>query len=138
MNRTARCLCGELSVEVSGEPKVCLVCHCTNCQRRTGSVFGAGAYFANEQIISKQGQPKKFDLNTDSGKSLTSHFCGQCGSTHYLEAEMFPGMVGIPVGCFTDPDFPEPRLSVWNQSKYHWVSLPDGWHHLQQQGPENN
>jgi len=37
--------CGELQVVVTGEPDVAVACHRLECQRRTGSVFGARAYF---------------------------------------------------------------------------------------------
>lgn len=137
MEREARCMCGQLSIKVQGDPSVCLVCNCNNCQRRTGSVFGVGAYFLHDQIVDKQGTPKKFHITSDSGNAIDSFFCSNCGSTLYLEAELFAGMVGIPVGCFTDPDFPEPTMSAWNQSKYHWVKHPEHWINMPQQTPDN-
>ena len=45
MTRTAHCSCGALRVEVSADPDAVGVCHCGECQRRTGSVFGVGAFF---------------------------------------------------------------------------------------------
>ena len=42
----ASCSCGQLSIEVHGEPRGVGVCHCLACQRRTGSVFAALASFA--------------------------------------------------------------------------------------------
>lgn len=137
MERTARCLCGELSIKVEGEPSICLACNCTNCQRRTGSVFGVGAYFKNDQLIEKQGSFKQFNNPSDSGQSIVSSFCPNCGSTVFIEAEMFKGMTGIPVGCFNEPNFPQPSMSVWNQSKYTWVEFPEHWHKLNKQGPPN-
>jgi hypothetical protein len=44
MTRTAHCSCGALRVEVAGEPDAVVACHCGQCQRRTGSVFGVGAF----------------------------------------------------------------------------------------------
>ncbi|MDB5537376.1 MAG: hypothetical protein JWQ65_2251, partial [Devosia sp.] len=34
-SRTASCSCGQLSIEVEGEPGGVGVCHCLACQRRT-------------------------------------------------------------------------------------------------------
>ena len=45
-SRTASCCCGQLRIEVRGEPRGVGVCHCLACQRRTGSVFAALAAFA--------------------------------------------------------------------------------------------
>ena len=50
MIRTARCCCGALRAETTGEPNFVVACHCTECQRRTGSPFGVGAYFPKTQV----------------------------------------------------------------------------------------
>ena len=50
MTRTAHCSCGALRVEVSADPDAVVACHCGECQRRTGSMFGVGAYFKKEHI----------------------------------------------------------------------------------------
>ena len=47
MTKTAHCCCGALRVEASADPDTVSVCHCGECQRRTGSVFGVGAFFKN-------------------------------------------------------------------------------------------
>lgn len=49
--REAACQCGRLVIRCSGEPAAVSLCHCLDCQRRTGSVFGVGAFFAREQIL---------------------------------------------------------------------------------------
>ncbi len=63
MSRKASCSCGELQVEVNGEPKVVVACSCASCQKRTGSVFGVSAYFANDQVVAKNGEFKSFTVN---------------------------------------------------------------------------
>jgi hypothetical protein len=45
MARTAHCCCGALRVEASADPDTVSACHCGECQRRTGSVFGVAAFF---------------------------------------------------------------------------------------------
>ena len=45
-SRTASCSCGQLRIQVEGEPRGVGVCHCLACQRRTGSVFAALAGFS--------------------------------------------------------------------------------------------
>ncbi|WNC68809.1 GFA family protein [Thalassotalea nanhaiensis] len=137
MNRVARCTCGDLSIKVQGEPKLSLACNCVNCQRRTGSVFGVSAYFDNNSIIEKTGCPSHFQGESDSGKKITTSFCSKCGSTVFWEADFFHGLVGIAVGCFSDPDFPEPSTAAWTDSKHKWVSFPEYWHCLKKQESKN-
>jgi len=43
--RQAQCACGSLRVETTAEPKLVLMCHCEECQRRTGAPYGVSAYF---------------------------------------------------------------------------------------------
>jgi hypothetical protein len=50
MMKTAHCCCGALRVEISADPDLVGVCHCGECQRRTGSVFGVNAYFKREYV----------------------------------------------------------------------------------------
>jgi hypothetical protein len=38
--RTAACNCGQLCITCEGEPVRVSMCHCLECQRRTGAVFG--------------------------------------------------------------------------------------------------
>ncbi len=40
MTREAACHCGQLRLEVTGEPQTVSICNCLACQRRTGSAFG--------------------------------------------------------------------------------------------------
>ncbi len=49
--RTARCQCGALSATTACEPGSVVVCSCAECQRRSGSVFGANAYFKRDDIV---------------------------------------------------------------------------------------
>ncbi len=41
--RTGGCLCGAVRYEVSGEPYIAGLCHCTKCRKLTGSAFSATA-----------------------------------------------------------------------------------------------
>lgn len=137
MERVARCLCGELSIRVKGDPKLSLACNCTNCQRRTGSAFGISALYENSSILEKSGNPKHFQAKSDSGNNIRTSFCPACGTSVYWELDFFPGLTGVAGGCFTDPDFPEPTAAVWNQSKYKWVEFPAHWHKMERQETKN-
>ncbi len=127
--RTARCACGQLSAMVSGEPVRVSVCHCRQCQRRTGSPFGQQARFPRQAVV-VEGEAHRFERTADSGNRITFYFCPQCGSTVYYELEVEPELFGLPVGCFADPAFPPPVYSVYETHKHDWVRLPDSVEHL--------
>ena len=125
MERTASCACGALSVRVEGEPSAVAVCNCLQCQKRTGSVFGVGAYYPNEQVLEKSGKSQAYERSSDSGRKIVGHFCPICGSTVFWEPEFLKRHTGVAVGCFASPDFPTPGLVAWSASKHDWVRFPD-------------
>lgn len=124
--RVARCACGGISATTEGEPTFVVQCHCTECQRRTGSPFGVLAYF-RRQNVALEGAPKTYTRRVgDSERTVTDYFCPNCGGTVYCTVDLRPQHVGIAVGNFADPAFVAPARSVWTQHKHHWVSLlPD-------------
>jgi hypothetical protein len=34
-------------------------------------------------------------------------------------------MVGVPVGGFGDPEFPQPAVSIYDECRHKWLNLPD-------------
>ena len=52
--REAACHCGQLRLEVSGDPFSVSICHCLACQRRTGSAFGMQAGFKADQVAGRR------------------------------------------------------------------------------------
>ena len=122
--RLASCCCGQLRTEVLGEPISVSVCHCHACQRRTGSVFGAQAYFARESVAIK-GHGTQFVRVGDEGGRFTFTFCPKCGSTVFYVEEGDEQHIAIRVGALADSRFPPPTVSVNEERRHSWVSLPD-------------
>ena len=52
----------------------------------------------------------------------------RCGATVYYWTD--PEHIAVPVGAFADPNFPAPRVSVWEDRMHPWVGLPDGIEHI--------
>lgn len=129
--RPSRCCCGALKAVCEGEPARVLLCNCTECQRRTGSIFGVAAYYPQSQVLIA-GLPKTYRRASDSGRSLAFYFCDTCRTTVFLELEAFPRMYGVAAGAFADPGFIAPQLSVWTQHQHEWVHLPDDVERLPQ------
>ena len=123
--RTASCTCGQLSIEVQGEPVGVGVCHCLACQRRTGSVFAALAAFPAPYTVS--GTATEYVRTGDHGAKFRFRFCPICGSTVYhTEEGVDRDFVAVAVGAFADPSFPPPEDSVYDCRRHPWVQLPPG------------
>ena len=127
--KTAKCNCGSLTATVSGEPDAVVACSCTDCQRRTGSVIGVGAYYPAERVVIS-GAYTAWDRIAASGKTFRQNFCPTCGTSVFFIAELKPGVIGIAVGAFADKDFPKPMRSVWEQTQHDWLGLPEGIQHF--------
>lgn len=124
-SRTASCSCGQLRIEVQGEPRGVGLCHCFECQRRTGSVFASLASFAAPWRVT--GQATEYTRAGDQGARFTFRFCPVCGSTLFHTEDGFEERsVGVAVGAFADPGFPPPQVSVYDCRRHPWVTLPPG------------
>ena len=125
LSRTASCSCGQLQIEVQGEPRGVGVCHCLACQRRTGSVFAALAGFAAPYKVF--GIATEYVRVGDQGAKFKFRFCPVCGTTVFHTEEGYEqSSVAVAVGAFADPSFPAPEDSVYDCRRHPWVQLPPG------------
>ncbi len=123
-SRTASCSCGQLRIEVEGEPRGVGLCHCLACQQRTGSVFAALASFsAPFRVI---GAATQYVRVGDQGARFVFRFCPVCGTTVFHTEEGNTNSVSVAVGAFADPSFPAPRISIYDSRRHPWVRLPPG------------
>jgi hypothetical protein len=125
--RRASCSCGQLTVEVEGDPVRVSICHCLACQRRTGSAFGMQARWPREQVRI-EGDATEYVRISDEGEERSFFFCPRCGATVYFGID--PERIAVPVGAFADPNFPAPCVSVWEDRMHPWVGLPDEIEHI--------
>lgn len=121
-SRRATCSCGQLEVTTEGEPFAVYVCHCLECQRRTGSVLAGGGRFLLEHVRVR-GRSREYVRVSDKGEGRTFHFCPECGTTVYWFWESAPEAVSVAVGAFADPAFPPPVVSVFEGRRHSWLDL---------------
>ena len=122
-DREAACSCGQLQVTVRGDPIRVAMCHCLECQRRTGSIFGVQAFYLREQVRLAKGIAKRYARRADSGRTVTFNFCPECGGTVFFgNPSNAPELIAVAVGMFADPDFEKPRHSVWEKRQHPWTT----------------
>jgi hypothetical protein len=120
VTRVASCSCGQLRLNCEGEPVRVSICHCLECQKRTGSVFAVQARFPRE-AVTIEGRASQWTRTGDSGGSATLNFCPVCGSTVSWQAVEMPDFVAVAVGAFADPNFPPPSVSVYEERLHPWA-----------------
>jgi hypothetical protein len=123
--REAACHCGQLRLEVEGEPFAVSICNCLDCQRRTGSAFGMQAGFKPSQV-QISGTYKDHSRISDEAdqKEHVFHFCPECGSQVFYTEPTEPDVIVVAVGSFADPTFPPPTESSYDSRRHPWIGLP--------------
>lgn len=120
--REASCRCGQLRARCTGEPVRVSVCHCLNCQKRSGSAFAAQARWPDTSI-EMTGVAREWSHVGENGSSAIFRFCPSCGGTVAYVHDGMPGLTAIPLGAFADPSFPPPSYSVYEGRKHSWVTI---------------
>ena len=126
MNHQARCSCEQLKLTYQGDIKRMSMCHCFECQKRTGSAFGIQTRLERNKVTI-EGQSTEHVRMGDEGGKIKLHFCPSCGSTvfWYIDVEGFKDSIVVAAGAFEDQTLPAPTFSVYEARKHHWVDLPN-------------
>ncbi|KAI0024033.1 Mss4-like protein [Xylariomycetidae sp. FL0641] len=82
---TVRCQCGAVSFPApAAAPITVFHCHCTECQKQSGSAFGTSAIFPSEGLFpltpALAGKLRMYSRVTDSGNTMDGYFCSTCGT----------------------------------------------------------
>ncbi len=125
------CVCGAVRYAVSGDPLRVTVCHCTWCQRRTGSGFAVEpAFWADKVVVSGGPLTKYRHVSDESGRWLDIEFCPACGTTIGMTLEWRPGIRLIDAGTFDDPGWIRSDRHLFRhifmRSAQRWSIVPDG------------
>ncbi|PXA85067.1 aldehyde-activating protein [Nostoc sp. 3335mG] len=121
--RTASCSCGALTAACEGEPVRVSVCHCLECQKRSGSAFAVQARFPADQVAIS-GEWREWMRIGDEGSHARFRFCPTCSSIVFYAVDEMPNFVIVPVGGFADPTFPQPRVTVYEGRQHPWLEIP--------------
>lgn len=73
------CTCGAVRYRLKARPMFVHCCHCTWCQRESGSAFAVNALIEASQVELLQGEPVATKLPSMSGKGQTFWRCAECG-----------------------------------------------------------
>ncbi len=122
---TGGCLCGEIRYECQGEPLRSFICHCTDCQQFTGSVFAAVLIFPKESFRILSGTPNGHTVTAESGNKVEREFCGKCGASLFEVLEKRPDFIAVSAGSIDDKAAFKPSYQVWTQSQVDTIRVND-------------
>lgn len=118
------CLCGGVRYEFDAEPAMTAVCHCTHCQKTSGSAFSVvlGVPAGSVRLV-RSGSLATFEYTGTSGQPVLRKFCRVYGAPVISDAAAFPGLLFVKAGTLDDRSRIEPGLHIWTNSAQPWVAI---------------
>ena len=131
------CRCDRVRFKVSAAPLLTMACHCTGCQRMTGSAYSLSAVIPSDAFAVARGEPVIGGLHGPH----RHFFCGYCMSWMFTRPEGFDAIVNVRATLLDDPSWYVPYAETMTSEKLPWVTTPavhsfekfpamEDWQHL--------
>ena len=118
------CSCGAVKFRLTGAPMFVHCCHCTDCQRQTGSAFVLNALIEADRVQLLQGDTRSSPQPTDSGRPHVVHRCPDCGTALWSNYGGREEIRFVRVGTLDERAILPPDVHIYTRSKQPWVKLP--------------
>jgi hypothetical protein len=123
------CHCGAIRYEATVDPARTAICHCTDCQKLTGSAYRVSVPARDGSFRLQSGTPTVYVKVGDSGARRAQAFCSNCGSPLYTYDADAPGTIGLRVGCIDERASLIPTKQKWCRSALPWTGNLAGLDH---------
>jgi hypothetical protein len=120
---TGGCLCGGVRFELSEPPLFASYCHCTRCQRRTGTAASAQARIAPGSIRITAGEELVRSYVPEGG--FAKDFCSACGSALWSRSPADGTITAVRLGAFDGDPGVRPEYRQYVAYAAVWEPLPD-------------
>lgn len=117
------CLCGAVRFQVSGPILSAGYCHCTHCQRRTGTGSSANCRVRRESLQILAGIEYLRSFKPPVG--VPKLFCSICGSALFSGDFETHEEVAVRLGAFDEDPGVRPQYRQFVDSAAIWESIPD-------------
>ena len=116
------CLCGAVRFELTAPPLVAGYCHCTRCQRRTGTAVSAGAAVEPASFRFLSGEDQVRGWQPPDG--MEKCFCGICGA-HLFSRAPDRSRISIRMSAFDSDPGVRPGYRQFVAYAASWEAIPD-------------
>ena len=119
------CTCRQVRYRMITKPLFVHCCHCTWCQRETGSAFALNAMIEAERLQILQGEVRVIDTPSNSGKGQRISRCPKCLIAMWSNyAGLGDAVCFVRVGTLDNPGALPPDIHIFTSTKQPWVVLP--------------
>jgi hypothetical protein len=119
------CTCRAIRYRLTSAPMIVHACHCTWCQRETGTAHALNAVYEAERVVHMAGEPEVVVTPSASGKGQRIARCATCRVavwSNYPGAG--PAARFVRVGTMDEPARCPPDVHIFTSTKLPWVALP--------------
>jgi len=120
---TGSCQCGAIRYRIARAPLMIYNCHCTNCQKISGSAFSTPMAVMEDSFQITQGDPRKLEWASDVGSMRYGLFCGDCGNRVAHGQTPTRGVLSIRSGTLDDTSWIIPVGDIWTTSAQSWTKM---------------
>lgn len=117
------CHCGDITFEAEADPSNTSICHCTDCQQLTGTVFRTSIRANPGTFKILTGEPAVYVKTAESGNKRAQGFCRRCGSPIYATSPGpdEPKAYNIRLGIVRQRNQLAPKVQIWSRSAQPWL-----------------
>ena len=114
------CLCGAIRYSASAPITALRACHCTHCQKSSGTGGTVNAVMPTASFTLTSGEPRRYQDTAESGRKLYRYFCGDCGSPLFSRREASPERTVLRAGSLDNPPAVKITANIWTRSARSW------------------
>ena len=122
-NLTGGCGCGAVRFEIGGELGQALYCHCTRCQRRSGTAASASVRVAPGSVAVTAGAEHVRAWAPPDGREKA--FCQACGSALFVRSPGSQEIVAVRLGAIDGDPVVRPSARQFVAYAARWEPIPD-------------
>ena len=113
------CLCGDITFQFTGPIKVFQYCHCSRCQKVTGSTHAANIIIDPDQLTWLSGEELLERYELPNTKHFATTFCKKCGTRLPWLTQSAKAVV-IPAGSLDEDPKGKPIHNIFYADKAPW------------------
>jgi hypothetical protein len=118
------CQCGRHRYSLATAPRSLYACHCTACQRQSGSAFGLSMPVDRAGLTWEGPDPAAWSRQAASGRHVGALLCPDCGTRLAHVPERDPSVLNLKPGTLDDTAWLRPVAHLWLASAQPWVPVP--------------
>ncbi len=120
---TGGCGCGAVRFEIGAALVSARYCHCTRCQRRSGTAASASAQLEPGSLTITQGEDRLGTWAPPDGREKL--FCAACGSALFIRDPETGELVGVRLGAIDGDPGVRPSARQYVAYAASWEEIPD-------------